>query len=143
MPRMLVARVSRCRAILLSALALTIHLTHAHADARLVGVVMDYAPRSQTSGEALISIKRNGESLHIKEHEILYEGDHVVFAKAAGPKAYVKALVNAEEEIVLDPAHDTVPKPSWPFLQSIVPKLLAAYRWVNAAAGVDNSQPRN
>jgi hypothetical protein len=120
-----------------------VHSTDAVAEERVVGVVVDYKPRSRGSEEALISIERNGKRIPVKEHEILYEGDRLVFAETAGPDAYVKALVGAHKKIILDPAHSAVPGASWPFLQSMVPKLIAAYRWVNAAAGDDNSEPRN
>jgi hypothetical protein len=133
----------RCRAILVFALALIVQTAGVKADARIAGVVVDYSPRTVPAGKTPISILRNGESVPVKEHELLYEGDRLVFADAPGSKAYVRALVDKTEEIILDPAHSTVPNQRWPLLQSLAPKLLSAYRWVNAPAGVDNAEPRN
>jgi hypothetical protein len=143
MQRTVGTRILRCRAILLFTLALIVQTADVNAAARIVGVVVDYAPHNHVSERLLISIFRNGQSLPVREHEILYEGDRLTFSGAAGPKAYVIALVDAEKKITLDSAHSKLPEPEGSFLQSIVPKLLAAYRWVNAAAGVDKAEPRN
>lgn len=130
-------------AILLFVFALIVQTAGVNAEGRIVGIVVDYSPRTAAAGNMPVTILRNGASLPVKEHELLYEGDRILFAEGAGPKAYVKALVDKEEEIILDPGHNTVPKQRWPFLQSLAPKLLSAYRWVNTPAGVDNSEPRN
>jgi hypothetical protein len=137
------------RSILLCCVALSLSLViifgsnDARAEQRVVGVVIDYWPRGESSGKAFISIRRDGESIPVKEHEILKEGDRLVFAEDADPKAFVKALIGAGNVVTLNRQSDRVPETSWPFLQSIIPKLLAAYHWVNATAGVDNSGPRN
>ena len=115
----------------------------ANAAPRLVGVVTDYTPRPAKTGKPLIWIVRGNDRIPVKDHELLFEGDRLAFDERAGPDACVKALVNANDEVKLDRQHDTVPDPSWAFLQTIMPKLVAAYRWVNATKGEDKGLRRN
>lgn len=130
------------RTIFLMGLLFVLRAGPVSAEGSIVGVVVDYNPRT-TEGTSLLTILRNGTSVPVKEHEILYEGDRLSFADAAGPKAYVRVLIDKKKEIVLDPAHNAVPSRRWDFLQSLAPELLSAYRWVNSPAGVDIAESRN
>src|SRR5690348_14210113 len=114
------------------------------AEADLVGIVVDYQPRARVAGKAVCFIKRTDESdMHpVREHEMIYEGDRIIFDAAAGPNAFVKALVASREAVTIDPAHPEFPKQSRSFLASWVPKLLAAYRWINPASE-EVDEPRN
>jgi hypothetical protein len=114
-----------------------------HAETHIIGVVIDYAPRNHAADKPLVAISRGNEKRPVKEHEIVYSGDRFVFSQEAGAKAYVKALINAQDEVTLTPAHNELPEASGSWLQSIAPQLIAAYRWVNAASGVDKAEPRN
>lgn len=129
---------------LLGALAVLIicYVFPARAEDRLVGVVIDFQPR-KVEGRPAVMLTHNGEPHRVREHDLIYEGDQITFDPAAPSTAYMKALVDHEKTITLDPAHPDVPQQSWPFLQSLVPKLLVAYRWINSAKGADDGEVRN
>jgi hypothetical protein len=115
----------------------------ARADARLVGVVIDFQPHKPLAGKPLISIKRNGQLYPVREQELIYEGDLFVFDPAAGPRAYVKALIGAKKEITFDSEHVTPPVQGWPILQTLLPRLTDAYRWINSRTTAEASEPQN
>jgi hypothetical protein len=110
---------------------------------KLVGVVIDYSPRGKISGKAAIAIKREGKLYPVREQEIIYEGDSFVFDPAGGAGAFVRALVDARNEVRFDPHNVQVPSQRWPFLQTLFPKLLTAYRWVNDTTSSEEAGPLN
>lgn len=110
--------------------------------AEMVGLVTDYQPRTPKGGTPAVTIKRNGQVVQVREHEIVYAGDVFVFASPAPPKASVEVLVGADTSVTLDPDRPSLPSRStWVALQSITPRLVSAYRWINPSSGGDKAAP--
>lgn len=134
--------VKQCAAAFAMFLSCAFASPAAHADATLVGIVTDYQPRAAVGAAPTIHIKRGSKLVPVREHEIIYEGDVFVFDEAAGPKAFVKALVDAKTEVTLDRQHTSVSTDGWPMLQIFLPRIIAASRWIYSGAS-EHAQPTN
>lgn len=113
------------------------------AQSQPAGVVVDYQPRTTAAGMPAIHIKRGANLYPVREHEVIYDGDEFVFTTGGGSEPFVTALIDAKTQIKLNPNNPTMPKHSWPDLQKVLPKLVAAYRWINSGRSSEGGVPRS
>lgn len=109
----------------------------------VVGIVTDYQPRFERNGIPAVGFRRDGKLYPLRENEIIYEGDEIVFTVDRETKAFAKILVDATTEIRLDPSRTGLPHPRWPVLQALWPQLVAAYRWMHSASSSDDAELEN
>jgi hypothetical protein len=112
-----------------------------HAQDAPAGVAIDIEPRD--AGTPAIQIKRGGKLYPLREHEILYANDELVFPPGASSKSSVKVLIDAKDHVTLNAQNPRLPPSSWSGFQGLLPKLSSAYRWLYAGGEGDGEGPRN
>jgi len=105
------------------------------------GVAIDI--ESGEAGTPAIQIKRGGKLYPLRQHEILYANDELVFPPEAGSKSSVKVLVDATRHVTLNAQNTKLPPASWSGLQGLLPKLASAYRWLYSGGEGESEGPRN
>jgi hypothetical protein len=118
-------------------LALGLNIGPLLAEEIVVGVVLDFQPH-KVDGRPGVMIEHGGDKHRLREHELIYEGDRIIFDRAVDPKkGEVDVLVDSVKTVTIKPDNPTLPERS-SFLQSLMPELLVAYRWINPANGSEN-----
>ena len=112
-----------------------------HAQDAPAGVAIDIEPRE--AGTPAIQIKRGGKLYPLRQHEILYANDELVFPPDAGSKSSVKVLVDANRHVTLNAQNTKLPPANWSGFQGLLPKLASAYRWLYSGGAGDSEGPRN
>lgn len=112
-----------------------------HAQDAPAGVAIDIEPRE--AGMPAIQIKRGGKLYPLRQHEILYANDELIFPPNADSKSSVKVLVDAKRHITLTAQNPKLPPANWSGLEGLLPKLVSAYRWLYSGGSGDNEGPRN
>jgi len=105
------------------------------------GVAIDIEPGE--AGTPAIQIKRGGKLYPLRQHEILYANDELVFPPEAGSKSSVKVLVDAQRHVTLNAQNTKLPPANWSGLQGLLPKLASAYRWLYSGGAENSEGPRN
>lgn len=112
-----------------------------HAQDAPAGVAIDIEPRE--TGTPAIQIKRGGKLFPLRQHEILYANDELVFPPEAGGKSSVTVLVDATRHVTLNAQNTKLPPANWSGLQGLLPKLASAYRWLYSGGAGEGEGPRN
>ncbi|MEZ5900357.1 MAG: hypothetical protein R3D51_12805 [Hyphomicrobiaceae bacterium] len=110
-----------------------------HAEEVPAGVAIDIEPKD--AGAAEIQFKRDGKLYPLREHELLYANDELVFPP--GSESSVKVLVDANRQVTLNAQHTKLPPANWSGLQGLLPRFASAYRWLYSRGTSDNEGPRN
>jgi hypothetical protein len=105
------------------------------------GVVIDIQSPDATKTPA-IKIKRGDKFYPLRQQEILYAGDELIFPPDAGDKTKVEVLVDAKQRVTLDPRKPKLPNTAWSGFEGILPTLVSAYRWLNSGTD-EGGLPRN